>query len=349
MSQGLVVTRFESEMLLALEVILKARPVQVLLQTLRHVRPCPSCFHRGGIAGIEDRLRKGVVQRLAKEGGYVQASYLRGENLTWGRVWQRTAPEELGLSLSRHSLEWLAWLAASHPEDEANWPPFRVEQLTLGDRLLLIWTYEAVRESDYGKAFRRLPFLVAEPFCQLAYADDFLKENESPFDFSSWMTTAGQAILEVYQSRLAQNWLAMEQRKVRIVAWQRLQSLGRQQLQLLTDYFTAIAGAGRRDLARFYLHFVRDLFRQPRELVQWTGGLDAAGTTLSERANTYRLAIAPLQAWQQVFAWQEAAQEVSYFEEEYALSQAWKLLWEEYQAEQLTLQVTALLHEARPF
>src|SRR5947209_5453334 len=79
--------------------------------------PPPACLSRPAVRLVKDALAKGCVFLLARRGGWRVERHLRGGRVAEGRLWQRTPPAELGLTFSRHALEFLVWITAARPGD----------------------------------------------------------------------------------------------------------------------------------------------------------------------------------------------------------------------------------------
>ena len=118
------VNRFESNLLKILYGILERAPAaQTLPLILRAFSDGkPKCLSRTCVDLVQDALRKGCVSLLTKWGGWQNESFLRNGAESKGRVWERTLPEDLGLSFSAATLDLLIWLTAAETGDSnANW------------------------------------------------------------------------------------------------------------------------------------------------------------------------------------------------------------------------------------
>src|SRR5207253_2779516 len=91
--------------------------------------------------------RKTTCKDGTQRGGWRDERFLRKEKPASGRLWHRTAPEDLGLTFSRHSMDFLIWITAARPGDkQPSWQPSH-DQLTHGDLLLLFFAHEGLRDT----------------------------------------------------------------------------------------------------------------------------------------------------------------------------------------------------------
>ena len=149
------VSRFEANLLRLLGYFLHREPPERAVTLLENRCSAPPCLHRDAIELVKDALAKGCVVLLARRGGWRRKRFLRGDRMVEGRLWERTPPAELGLPFSTHTLEFLIWITANRPGDkDSSWHP-REEDLTLGDRLLLYFAHEGLRNVAEGSGARR--------------------------------------------------------------------------------------------------------------------------------------------------------------------------------------------------
>src|SRR5262249_5380591 len=141
------VSRFEANLLRLLYFFLRREPVERALPLVENRMTPPSCLSRGAVRLAKDALARGCAFLLAQRGGWRRERPLRAERGAEGRLWERTPPEQLGLSFSQHSLEFLVWITAARPGDKEHaWGPSTAE-LTVGDLLLLFFAHEGLRET----------------------------------------------------------------------------------------------------------------------------------------------------------------------------------------------------------
>ncbi len=172
------VSRFEANLLRLLYFFLRREPIERALPLVENRCQAPTCLSRGAVRLIEDALSKGCTFELGRRGGWRKERHLRGERVVAGRLWQRTTPQDLGLSFTGHAMEFLVWITAARPGDkEPKWQPAE-KGLSIGDRLLLFFAHEGLRESGEGLGApdlrRRAPY-VHHGLCWLCYPEDFSK------------------------------------------------------------------------------------------------------------------------------------------------------------------------------
>ena len=346
------VTRFEANLLRLLCYFLGREPVESALTLVEDRCTPPPCLGRPAVRLVKDALAKGCVFLLARRGGWRVERHLRGERVAEGRLWQRTPPTELGLTFSRHTLEFLIWITAARPGDrEPNWQPDE-EELTDGDRILLYFAHQGLREAaaSLGAADlrRRQPY-VRHGLCWLAYAEDY---TTAPADaapnFASWTSGVGAAMVEALQPELAARWIQMEGAKSRITEWRPMRALGRSQERVLTAFLDAVERAGRLDLARFLLRAAQSLLGEHTHSAMWVGGLSSAGPRLADRAATYQSALALLRQMPRLQSWERRARSVGYMDEGYQASQLWKADWERHDGDALAVRAQTIVRQLDP-
>ena len=130
------VSRFEHNLLRLLHFFLRQAPAQQALPLLEAAPARPECLGRDAVDLVKDALAKGCVLLLTRLGGWRRERHLRDARIVEGRLWERTPPEQLGLTFSRNTLDFLMWEAAKKPDkDKTGWQP-PVEPTT-GDLVLL--------------------------------------------------------------------------------------------------------------------------------------------------------------------------------------------------------------------
>lgn len=343
------VSRFEADLLRVVHALLGRAPLAGALPLIVGRRERPACLGRGVVALVQDALAKGCVWRLAREGGWRPERHLRGDRVAAGRLWERTPPEELGLSFSRHALAFLIWLTADHPGDQpARWSPDEGE-LTVGDRVVLFLAYEALRTTQVAPMLRTLPAFSGHGLCRLAFPEDFAG-GQAPFeaDLTVWIEGPGAAVLEALQPFLAARWVEVERPKGRISDVGRMLDLGREQEATLEFLLRAADGAGRWDLARFLLSAAAALLRDAPGPRAWTGSLELKTLRLSERAEGRRAALVFLRSLDRLRQWERRARAVGYFDEGYAASQLWKADWESHSGDGLCERAAAIARSLDP-
>jgi hypothetical protein len=313
--------------------------------------PAPPCLHRGAVELVKDTLAKGCVVRIAR-GGWRRERFLRGERVIDGRLWQRTPPSELGLQFSAHTLDFLMWITAHRPDDrQSPWRP-REEELTCGDRILLYFAQEGLRQIAGGTE-RSLPWteppFVHHGLCRLSFPEDF---TTAPADalpnFAPWTSGVGACVLEAWQAELARRWIEMESGKERITEPGTMRRLGQSQERVLTAFLDAVEQAGRMDLARFLLQAAAVLLGPHAHAGMWTARLSMTGLRLADRAAVHQAAMSFLRMLERLHQWQRRARSIGYFDEGYNASQLWLADWERVQGDQLMARVQAIRHQLDP-
>jgi hypothetical protein len=346
------VTRFESNLLRLLYYFLEREPAEFALALVEERRAPPVCLSRPAVRLVQDALAKGCISLLARRGGWRVERHLRGERVVEGRLWRRTPPADLGLTFSRHSLEFLIWITSARPGDkEPHWRPAE-EDLTPGDLLLLYFAHQGLRDSaaSLGAAdLRRRPPFVRHGLCWLAYPEDYTAAPEefAP-NFAPWTKGAGATMLEALQPELAARWIAVERAKGSIVEWRRMRDLGRSQERVLTAFLDAVEAAGRLDLARFLLRAAHDLLDERASAAMWLESMTNAGPRLTERTITYRSALVFLHQLPRLQTWERRARSVGYFDDGYQAAQLWKADWEECNGDALTDRASAIVRQLDP-
>ncbi len=341
------ISRFEADLLRILHALLGRAPIEGARPLIDGRQPRPKCLSRAAVELVQDALAKGCVWRLAREGGWLPDRYLRGDRVATGRLWERTPSDDLGLSYSRYTLDFLLWLTADHPADRpARWNPGE-RALTVGDRLLLFYAYEALRACS-GRLVD-VPQFPRHALCRLAFPEDFVgnRPGLQP-DFSTWTEGLGACVLEALQPCLAARWITLEQKKPAIIDPSHMMALGRVQAATLGAFLDAIDAAGRPDLARFLLSAGSALFREAMGPRSWVGSLDLGRLRLAERADAHRAALAFLRSFGRLQEWERRARGVGYFDEGYAASQLWKAEWEAHGGDRLCEQAAAITRAVDP-
>jgi hypothetical protein len=353
------VSRFEANLLRLLYYFLGREPAERALPLVENRLPPPPCLSRVAVRLVQDTLAKGCTFLLAHRGGWRRERHLRGDKVVEGRLWERTPPADLGLSFSRHTLEFLMWITAARPGDrEPPWHP-EEEALTDGDRLLLYFAHEGLRagaESLGAPDLRTRPPFAAHGLCWLAYPEDFAAAPaDARPNFAPWTNGLGACMLEAMQPVLAARWIEVEGTKEGLRDAEAMRGLGQAQDRVLTAFLDTVELAGRLDLARFLLQAASALLGPFAHVGMWTGSLVLSGQRLIDRTNTYQAALAFLRHLDRLRAWERRARGVGYFDEGYAASQLWKADWDHYQgdalhqrAQELVRQIDPMRSEAAP-
>jgi hypothetical protein len=345
------VSRFEANLLHLLYWFLRREPSERALPFVEANCTAPPCLSPGAVRLIRAALATGSIHLLAQRGGWRRERFLRGDQGRIGRLWERTPPQELGPTFSPQALEFLLAITALRPGDEKwTWHPPE-ETLADGDRLLLFFAHEALRESaDYvASALRREPPFARHGLCRLAYPEDFIgvEEDVAP-NFAPWTSGLGSCVLEALQSDLTRRWELVEGSKERIVDPIQMTALGNAQQQVLTAFLDAASAAGRLDLARFLLQSLANILGPNAHAGMWIGRLNVAGMRLADRAAVYQAALTPLRQLDRLRGWAQRARTIGYFDEGYAAAQLWQADWEQYEGDELCERADAIAQQVDP-
>ena len=346
-----IVTRFEANLLRLLYFFLRQEPPERALPLVENCCEAPACLSKTTVRLVQEALAKGCTQLLASRGGWRKESFLRGERPKMGRLWERTEPGELGLTFSRHSLEFLIWITAEHPGKDTSWTPAQ-EDLTVGDRLLLFFAHEGLRQGAVSlgvdKMTSRAP-LSQHGLLWLAYPEDYGATPERCLpDFAPWTSGVGSTMLEAWQRELANRWVHVETHKGRIGDYDEMRALGQAQERVLTAFLDAVEKGQRLDLARFLLRAAALLLGPDAEPSMWVGKLRHAGQRLADRAAVIGAALTFLRHLERMQRWERQARGVGYFDEGYPAGQLWKADWEHYQGDSLCERAQNIIRRLDP-
>jgi hypothetical protein len=343
------VSRFEANLLYLLYFFLRREPLDRVAPLIESGHPPPPCLSRGAVRLIAGALRKGCVQLLAERGGWRRARFLRDGRFVDGRLWERTAATDLGLTFSPQILVFLRWLTAVQPGAKQSLP-LALEQLTDGDRLVLFFAHEGLRQyRGPNLDWQTLPGFADHGLCRLVYPDDFARFGlaRTP-DFAPWTTGVGACIVEALQVDLAARWVEVECRKQGIQAPEAMRQLGQEQERELTAFLDAAGDKRRWDLARFLLWAALRLLPEDPQPDFWVGSLRHTKQRLAERTSTYAAAVAFLRQLDRLQGWNRQARLTGYFDEGYQASQLWKADWEEHQGDVLVERAHAVIRRLDP-
>jgi len=150
---------------------------------------------------VQDALAKGCTFLLAQRGGWRDERHLRNDKPVGGRLWHRTSPEDLGLTFSKHSMDFLMWITSNRPGDkQPSWQPSH-DVLTHGDLLLLFFAHEGLRDTVEGLGAptlrKRAPYM-HHGLCWLAYPEDF---TQTPAEAAPNFAPGSKASAPVFWKR----------------------------------------------------------------------------------------------------------------------------------------------------
>ena len=305
----------------------------------------PACLHL-----VRDTLAKGCVEYLARAGGWRPERFLRLGKPVAGRLWERTPVPELGLSFSRHAIDFLVWLAAGRPDTGFDWNPPTAE-LTAGDKFLMFLAYDGLRETEARQAFVGRPLFAIHGLIRLYFPEDFASTTSPQrLDFAGWTEGVGASIIEALQPRLQRRWLEIERAKSQIGDWNRLRGVGVSQELALDGFLQACEAARRPDLARFFLKAMSELLLRDLTPAFWIAGLQQASAPprLADRIHAQRYGLAVLRQVEAVNAWTHRARATGFLDDGYAVAQLWLTDWEEHRGDEIATIAQQLLRQIEP-
>ena len=338
------ISRFEVNLLRVLRGLVEQAPAQRILPMLLQPLPRPKCLSRDAVELVQDTLAKGCVQWLARH-GWMRERFLSNGSVVEGRLWERTLPHELGLAFSAHTLELLVQLVSGTVGTRVP----KVEELALGDRLLMSLAFNVLRHTDPGEKLRIqwLP-LHQDGLCRLAFLEELIEGAQRfRIDWQTWTTGSGASILEALQGWLAERWTEVEDRKASINTVARMRKIGATQTRVFGEYLDALAQAERRDLARCFLETAQRLLHNQPTAQKWLRSLDVSKERIANRQAIYADAFAFLRHLERLQDWQRQALSVSYFDDGYAASQLWKADWERYGGDEIGERAGVILREIK--
>jgi hypothetical protein len=346
-----VVSRFEASLLRILHFFLGHAPSQQALPLVQGRCTPPPCLSRVAVELVEDTLAKGCTLFLARTGGWRKGRFVRADRVADGRLWERTAPDGLGLKFSRAILDFLMWITARDPrEEESTWsaPP---AELTPADWLFFFLVYRAIRpEPDLVKALAGQVGLHQNALCRLAYPEEFPPAAVN-FDlgYELWTHGVGGCILEALQPLLTERWFALESGKARMTDWNALQALGDAQERVLDGFLDAVERAQRLDLADFLLVATERLLTPGAAAHLWVSDAVRTGPPrMADRVNMQHAALALVRQVERFQDWERQARSVGYFDEGYQASQLTKENWERHGGDTLHSRAQAIIQELDP-
>lgn len=323
------VSRFEANLLRILHCFLGHGEVGVALPAIVRPLPRPNCLSRDAIELVQQALATGTVMLLTRGGAWTRQRHLRDDQISEGRLWERTQPEKLGMRFSSASLEFLIWLTeadASRPT--ATLTP-QQPSLTLGDQFLIFRAARTLRDTTIVNKWYRNPAIRSNALIALTMPEYFAEAKVDPApDFQPWMTDTGACVLEAMQDELAGIWVRLEKNKSKVSQTDFMRRFGKSQESVLKRLFDAVEQHQRRDLCRFLLEALTALLSGQSRREQWIASLDTTGLRIAERTEIYQSASAFLRATGRLRQWHAASLGVGYFDEGYAESQLWKSQWE---------------------
>jgi FtsH ternary system domain X6 len=321
------VSRFEANLLRILRFLLKQAPPEQAMPLVQVRMERPACLSRNAIDLAKDHLSKGIVLHLVRAGGWKRDRFLRDGQPKFGRLWERTDVAGLGLSFSKHALDWLIWLTAVRLKEEKVAWRGDPRQFTLGDQVMLFLSYDALRKDrDTAATLRESPAFRTNGLIWLFFATDFADDKDpTPPGFDLWLSGPGSLVLEALQPALEARWIRVERNKGQISDWNAMRLEGAVQIRVAEAFLAGAERLGRRDCTRFLLSVLsRLLATAEMPSTFWTGGLAGAGPPrLSERTETQRNALAVLRQVGTFREWQQRSRQVGYMDDDYNAARFW--------------------------
>jgi hypothetical protein len=345
-----VVTPFEGRLLRILRCFIRHIPLDQVLPLVLDRTPRPEHVSAACAELVGDNLATGCMLFLVRAGGWRRERFLRDGKPRDGRLWERSTPAELGLTFSRHALEFLIWITAIRPGDAKPVLELPDAELTPADRLLLFLAFDALRDTEAGPPLRAQAAFAGHGLIRLAFPDDFAGASNVPTpEFAPWTTGPGAVMLEALQPWLEARWVQMERRKPQVGDWSALRELGLAQERVLTVFTAAAESAGRPDLVRFLLRAAATVLPGEITPAAFFGGLQGPGPArLADRIEVHRRALALPRHLARLEQWQRRARGVGYLDEGYAASQLWKSNWERHNGDELSARAAALAQQVEP-
>jgi hypothetical protein len=333
------VSRFEARLLRLTEFFVGRANVSSGAHLLFGAEQEPPCISRPAIEALQDRLAKGIVGWLVREGGWRGEAYLRDGAASEGPVWRHTSPDALGLRLTGHSLRFLMWAASRDAQGQnAGWERSE-EPRSLGDDVLLFLAYRAVRNGTAARletllvSWRRLEPFRRSALVRLVYPLDLLTEDDETLDFDPWFNPPGDAVLECLQRPIVEGWLEVERRRRTIRNAVEMRHASERIERTLAAYLDAADRAGRRDLARCLLAAMRRWSREPAEAMRWSPQLDVSEFRLADRLRHRAQALAFPRAFLRTAPWFDRARTTTLVDEGYPTAKLLRSDWERFGGE----------------
>jgi hypothetical protein len=347
------VSKFEFALLRVLRFLVGHFPADQGLQLVRQAATRPECLSPGAVDLVKDTLAKASVLFLAKAGGWRNDKYLRANQPTPGRVWDRVPLDERALAFSRPVLDFLLWLTAEKVQETKLAWDAAPKALTPADELFFALAFDQTRaDPDVTAVLRRKDAFARNPLCWLLAPGDLVDPDATKVtvpSFEAHCTGQRAVILECLQTFLTTRWIRSERAKGQIGDWEKMRQLGNAEFAGLQAFLKACEAVRRTDLARFVLRTNAAILQSDMTPIFWTGGLQGSGPPrLADRLDTQRSALALPRQMEILEAWNDRARMVGYFDEDYQSSQLWKLDWEAANGERVSERARAALEMLEP-
>tara|TARA_R110002096_G_scaffold42143_3_gene113528 strand:- start:7434 stop:8510 length:1077 start_codon:yes stop_codon:yes gene_type:complete len=277
---------------------------------------------------VQEMLGKGVMLKLCQWGGWRKSRSLRGNEVVSGRLWERH--QNLSLRYSDYSLQLLVALTRESLEGTGGLI-FRVPSKgppEIGDQLLACLALDAARGSSCAEVVARAKPIRAAPLCWLMHADLLGRVGMPPakIDFDCLLSGPGAIVLEALGDQLARRWLAMELGKGKVRNMTDMQGIGLGQSRTLECFLSAIARAGREDLALFVVTAASQLHRRRLVAQDVTSSLQKH-KSMRERSDAMIGAAAFLDALTPLAGWAQGKRSLRFFDDDYEAGQVFLEGW----------------------
>ena len=344
------VSEFEARVLRILRCLMHRASVEQMLSLFVKPIQRPNCLSRNCVELVQDALSKGVTEWMARSAWTVNRS-LHGDTISSGRLWERHAPEAMKLTFSRNSMELLIWLTAENFSEPTAPVGINTETMTVGDRLLMLMTFAAIRSTLGGPVLMQQPGFSGHGLIALLFPEaigTIVKKPKSlELNLDFWCHPERCWILEALQSKLGQQWFRIERDKRRSSNDGDMRKIGELQTEVLNRLFDAAERHGRKDLCVFLLMTGRNLaLTVPSE--KWFDRLNVTSLRMTDRATVYRAALAFFHSIERLHKWTQQAQAIGFYDEDYRASQLWKSEWERFDGDAISHRARQIIERVDP-
>lgn len=341
------VSEFEARLLRILRCLMHRMPVEQTLALLVKPVKRPRCLSRTCVELVQDGLSKGVTEWLARS-GWPNRRFVKNEAVVAGRLWERHPTDQLQLSFSANSLEFLIWLTANNFAEPNSAAKINPKRLTVGDRLLMLMAFAAIRSTLGGPTLLKQPGFSSHGLIGLMFPADVgvMTKNSEP-DVKYWCQPQLSWVLETLQSRLSQQWFRIERNKRGSSNDGDIRRIGEFQTRVLSQLFDIAEQQSRQDMCLFLLSAGQHLLQTiPTE--KWFDRLDVRHLRMADRSEVYKSALAYFHGVKRLQQWTQHAQGVGFYDEDYQASQLWKSEWERLEGDCLVTAAKSIIQRVDP-
>ena len=310
---------------------------------LRKNNAYPKCLSRDAVELVKQGFKVGAVSYLARQ-GWRKERFLKQDTPKTERLWKRHLTEQLGLTFSPLSLQFLVWATCEKAlETRSRWynKPTLVERKklepTIGDQFFMFRAFYSLRDNrEFLDAWAGHKSFQVNGFCLLVQPDAFQDRRNINVDLSSIFEPKGMMVLEALQRVLANRWIDMELLKGTISNPQTMTRLGIIQEKVLNAFFSEIERTQRWDLSRFLLIAAYRLLQPSRDDASWCGKLNFSNVQrISERVEIYDHTFALLRGLRRLQQWAQNARATAHYDEGYKSAQVFLSDWEQFSGDRL--------------